>query len=132
MINAPNSTAAVGALYNHEQWRASLTYKYSGDYVAGYNGTHGIRLPGYDTFDGSIAYDFGHYAIKLQGSNLLDKRAITNFTGSTLYSTTDTGLYNLPVRPPVDGDPVGQVLRSQSIGIAKEAACEGRLLFCRV
>ena len=93
MINAPNSTAALGALYNHEQWRASLTYKYSGTYVAGYNGTQGIRLPGYDTFDGSIAYDFGHYAIKLQASNLLDKRAITNFTGQTLFSTTDTGLY---------------------------------------
>ena len=61
--------------------------------MAGYNGTQGIRLPGYDTFDGSIAYDFGHYAIKLQASNLLDKRAITNFTGQTLFSTTDTGLY---------------------------------------
>ena len=91
--NAPAWTDAAGVMYNHGQWRAALTYKQSGTYVAGYSGTTGIRLPGYDTVDGSIAYDFGHYAIKLQGSNLLDKRAITGFSGSTLYSTADTGLY---------------------------------------
>ena len=93
LTNAPAWTDAAGVIYNHQQWRASVTYKQSGTYVAGYNGTTGIRLPGYDTVDGSVSYDFGHYAIRLQGSNLLDKRAITGFNGATLYSVADTGLY---------------------------------------
>jgi iron complex outermembrane receptor protein len=91
--NAPINTFAIGGLYNYHQWQGSLTYKQSGPFVASYNGAHEEWLSGYDTFDGSVAYDFGRIKVKLQGFNLLDKRAITSFTGSKLYSTTDTGLY---------------------------------------
>jgi iron complex outermembrane receptor protein len=91
--HAPAWTDAAGVLYNEGPWRASLTYKQSGAFVVGYNGNQGIHLPGYDTFDGSVGYDFGRYAIKLQGFNLLDRRAITDFSGATLFSTADTGQY---------------------------------------
>lgn len=93
LANAPAWTDAAGVLYNHEHWRASLTYKQSGAYV--YSQSVGVRLPGYDTFDGSVGYDFGRYAVKLQGFNLLDKRAVTAFSGSVVYDNSfkDTGLY---------------------------------------
>ncbi len=96
LTNAPISTDAVGAIYNRDKWSGSLTYKQSGVYVAGYNSTTGkaIRLPGYDTFDASISYDFGHFLVKLQGFNLADRRAVTGFSGQVLNSIADTGLYS--------------------------------------
>ena len=94
LANAPKSTAAVGAIYHHGPWAASLTYKDSGPFV-NYNGPTRFHLPGYDAFDASLAYDFGHFRIKLQGFNLLDKRSITTFTpggtSTTLYQTVDPG-----------------------------------------
>jgi outer membrane receptor protein involved in Fe transport len=51
-------------------------------------------MSGYDTIDGSLAYDFGHFRVKLQGFNLLDRRAITSYTGGTkLFSAADPGIY---------------------------------------
>jgi iron complex outermembrane receptor protein len=89
--NAPRWTEAVGGVYNHGPWAATLTYKQSGTYTASLGSS--LSLPGYDSLDGSVAYDFGHFRIKADVFNLLDKRAITNFTGSTLFSKTDTGYY---------------------------------------
>jgi iron complex outermembrane receptor protein len=92
--NAPKWTDAVGAIYRQGQWAGSLSYKQSGQFVAGYNASNvAIRLPGYDTFDGSVSYTFGKYQVKLQAVNLFDKRAVTSFGGATLYSTADNGLY---------------------------------------
>ena len=74
-----------------------------GAYVSGSN--QALTLPGYDTFDGSLAYDFGHFQVKLQGFNLLDKRATTGYTcatnsgtstcvtGTALNTASDEGLY---------------------------------------
>jgi iron complex outermembrane receptor protein len=93
LTNSPGWTDAIGGLYRSGRWQGSLTYKQSGAYVATYNGGIGNRLPGYDTFDGSVSYDFGHVLLKLQAFNLLDRRAITSFNGSVLYSRTDPGLY---------------------------------------
>ena len=96
LANAPEWTDAVGAIFHKGPWQASLTYKQSGAYVGAYVGptaTQAIRLPGYDTFDGSVAYDFGKFRVKLQGFNLLDKRAITSFSAGTssshLYNPND-------------------------------------------
>jgi iron complex outermembrane receptor protein len=93
LTNAPNSTFAIGNIYHSGPWAGTISYKLSGPYVASYNGSQGNRLPGFDTLDASAAYDFGHFKIKLQAFNLLDKRAITTFNGATLYSTKDSGLY---------------------------------------
>ncbi len=96
--NAPGWTQAVGAIYSHGPWQASLTYKQVGSYVQ-YNTTNGgtpvtFHLPSYDTINGSLGYDFGHFQVKLQGFNLLDKRTITSFVpgggACQLYQTNDS------------------------------------------
>jgi iron complex outermembrane receptor protein len=89
ITNAPRWTDAAGVIYDRGPWTGTLTYKQSGTFVA----KGSVRLPGYDTLDASGAYDFGHFKLKLQVFNIFDKRAITAFNGSTLYSTTDSGLY---------------------------------------
>ncbi len=85
--NSPKWTDAFGAIYSHGPLQASLIYKQSGAYVGGYvnfpgaaNFGKAFNLPGYDTIDAAVAYDFGKFRVKLQGFNLADKRAITNFT----------------------------------------------------
>ena len=90
--NAPGWTDAMGAIYSHGRWQASLSYKQVGSYVQ-YNtiGTtnYTFHLPSYDTVNGSLGYDFGHFQVKLQGFNLLDRRTITSYTPSA----TATQLY---------------------------------------
>jgi len=99
IINAPRWTEAVGAIYAQGPWWLSVDYKQSGAYAVGNGdaqaplGSKELFLPGYDTVDGAISYDFGRFKVKVQGFNLLDRRAITSFSGSTLYSATDTGYY---------------------------------------
>ena len=109
LTNAPKWTDAVGAIYRGGPYAASLSYKQSGAFVAGYNtfnNNQALNLPGYDTLDGSVGYDFGRFAMKLQAFNLLDRRAITSYTcntvsgtslcvaASALRSTGDIGLYS--------------------------------------
>lgn len=99
--NAPRWTYAVGAIYNHGPWQGSLTYKNSGAYAASADSSgRSIWLPGYDTLDGSVGYDFGRLRAKLQVFNILDKRAITSYNGSVNINTAssaallaDPGLY---------------------------------------
>jgi iron complex outermembrane receptor protein len=91
LANAPKWTDAIGAIYRKDSLVGTVTYKQSGAYVPVLGASY--TLPGYDSLDGSVGYDFGRVALKLQAFNLLDKRAITGFNGSVLYSTKDTGLY---------------------------------------
>ncbi|HEX4180572.1 MAG TPA: TonB-dependent receptor [Caulobacteraceae bacterium] len=102
--NAPEWTDAAGAIYTHGPWQASLTYKQVGSYVeynpitgtacAGTGNVCTIRLPAYDTLNGAVGYDFGHFQMKLQGFNLLDRRQITSFTpggnACGLYTAVDS------------------------------------------
>ncbi len=88
LVNSPKWTYAGGLLYSHGPFKATLTYKDVGSQVTP------AYLPGYDTIDGSVGYDFTRrLGLKLQVFNLLDKRAITSFNGTTLYSATDPGIY---------------------------------------
>ena len=91
--NAPGWTDAVGGIYTHGPVQASLTYKQVGSYVA--YGATTFHLPSYGTVNGSLGYDFGHFLIKVQGFNLLDKRTVTSFvpsaTATQLYAPTDNG-----------------------------------------
>ncbi|QUD88025.1 TonB-dependent receptor [Phenylobacterium montanum] len=91
-LNAPKWTDAVGALYNKGPWSAAVTYKQTGAQVVAYS-PNAQELPAYDTTDASVAYDFGHFKVKLAGFNLFDNRAVINFSGATLYSAADAGLY---------------------------------------
>jgi iron complex outermembrane receptor protein len=105
VTNAPKWTYAAGGIYHAGPWAASLTYKNSGAYVAGYDGAgHALHLPGYDSVDASVSYDFGRrISLQLQALNLADKRAITSFSGAALYSLSDTGLYQYQAGRMVEG-----------------------------
>lgn len=81
VANAPRSTYAAGVIYNQGPWAGTLTYKNVGAFLS--NGFNTPYLPGYDTLNASGAYDFGRFRVKLQVFNILDKRAITSYTGTT-------------------------------------------------
>ncbi len=95
ITNAPKWTYALGGIYHYGPWAASLSYKDSGAYVATYNAAgSAVNLPGYNSLDASVTYDFDRFRVKLQAFNLADKRAITAFSGTTLFSISDPGLYS--------------------------------------
>lgn len=79
LAGAPLWTDAFGAIYDHDHWRGSLTFKQVGTSVQ-YNGPIVFRLPSYWSFDASAGYDFGRFAIKLQAFNLTDNRTIIAFS----------------------------------------------------
>jgi iron complex outermembrane receptor protein len=82
--NAPLWTDAFGAIYTHGPWSGTLTYKQSGAYVVyGQVDNDKFKFSGFDTIDASLAYNFGRVIVKLQGFNLLDRRAITAYVPSS-------------------------------------------------
>jgi len=91
VANAPRYTAAGGVIYNQGPWAGAITYKQVGAFSS--NGPGTPYLPGYGTLNGSAAYDFGHFKLKLQVANMLDKRDVTSFNGSKLYTVSDPGFY---------------------------------------
>jgi iron complex outermembrane receptor protein len=83
-LDAPKWTDAFGMIYTYQRWQGSLTYKEVGAqvaYVDASNVEHEIGA--YNTTNATVAYDFGHFKVKLSGFNLFDHRAITSATGST-------------------------------------------------
>ena len=105
IANAPKSTYALGGVYHQGPWAVTLTYKNSGPFVAGYDKSGAaLRLPGYDTLDATVRYDIDtHLYVQVGAFNLADKRAITSFNGATLFSTTDTGLYQFQAGRMLEG-----------------------------
>ena len=77
----------------------SVTYKQVGDAVVYSTGGATItqlKIPCYDRWNAALAYDFKTFEIKLQGFNLLDRRALTNYVPSgngetTIYQTAQPG-----------------------------------------
>jgi iron complex outermembrane receptor protein len=103
IVALPNSTAATGAIFSQGPWQGAVTYKYVGRAPGVYNtgGTvttpdgqvvlngHSSFVPSYDEINASVAYDFGHFRVKLAGYNLADKRTVTSVTSlsaSNLYT----------------------------------------------
>lgn len=113
LANAPEFTAAVGALYSEGGWSGSLIYKVNGpvrqkDFTAGKAAINGVayydyyQTPSYGTLDLAMAYTltgrsaFGK-SLKLQLNvfNVLDNNAVTAIsTGTT--TTYDTYVYQTP------------------------------------
>jgi iron complex outermembrane receptor protein len=96
-LNAPKWTDAVGALYTYDKWQASLIWKEVGSQVVFYNGSSATTTPdgvflaanqarqisSYNTINASLAYDFGHFKMKVAAFNLADHRALTSITDPT-------------------------------------------------
>jgi iron complex outermembrane receptor protein len=90
-LNAPKWTDAFGVIYDYHRWQGSISYKEVGDQVA-YdialnaalpNNMTEVEIGSYNTTNATVAYDFGHFKVKLSGFNLFDHRAITSATGPT-------------------------------------------------
>jgi iron complex outermembrane receptor protein len=97
LAQVPEWTDAVGGLYAHGPWHASLTYKQVGSQyeAGGLNGVQ-IKIPSYDTANADVAYNYRTYQIKLQVFNLFDKRQITSYVPSgseTALFQSDGGIY---------------------------------------
>lgn len=113
LANAPEFTAALGALYSEGGWSGSLLYKVTGpvrqkDYSVGKAAINGAayydyyQTPSYGTLDLAAAYTFSGGSafgkkVKLQLNvfNLLDNNAVTAIsTGAT--TNYDTYVYQTP------------------------------------
>jgi iron complex outermembrane receptor protein len=91
LANAPKWTYAAGGIYHGGPWALSLSYKNSGAYIS----DDGPRMPGYDSIDASVRYDFcKRFYAQLQAFNLADKRATTSLKG---------GLYQFQAGRTIEG-----------------------------
>jgi iron complex outermembrane receptor protein len=113
LANAPEFTAALGALYSEGGWSGSLIYKVNGpvrqkDFTAGKAAINGVayydyyQTSSYGTLDLAMAYTltgsspFGKkMKLQLNVFNVLDNNAVTGIsTGAT--TTYDTYVYQTP------------------------------------
>jgi iron complex outermembrane receptor protein len=77
--NSPKGTAAAGVIYAQGPWMATVDDKYVGAQVGSDGATN---LPGYNTVDATLAYDFGRFKVKLAVFNIGDNRAQVDFDGT--------------------------------------------------
>jgi iron complex outermembrane receptor protein len=89
IANAPKSTAALGVIYNRDEWYASLIDKYVGTRYGDVGQT--IPLSAYSTLDGALGYTVGqngptwlrNASLKLAVNNLIDSHKIYALAGYT-------------------------------------------------
>jgi iron complex outermembrane receptor protein len=78
IANAPKSTAAVGVLFNNENWSISLADKYTGEEWANEGEPSNFRVSGYNSTDLSVVYRFGRYRLEGAVYNLFDSQKFTS------------------------------------------------------
>ena len=78
IANAPKSTAAVGVLFNNENWSISLADKYTGEEWANEGEPVNFRVAGYNSTDLSVVYRFGRYRLEGAVYNLFDSQKFTS------------------------------------------------------
>jgi len=89
VADAPKSTAALGVIYNHAQWYASLIDKYVGTRFGDVG--QAIPLAAYSTLDGALGYTvreegpvwLHNASVRLTLNNLLDSHKIYALAGYT-------------------------------------------------
>jgi iron complex outermembrane receptor protein len=89
IADAPKSTAALGVIFNHAEWYASLLDKYVGSRFGDVG--QAIPLGAYSTLDGALGYTVGENGpaglrkatIKLALNNLVDSHKIYALAGYT-------------------------------------------------
>jgi iron complex outermembrane receptor protein len=78
LANAPKSTAAVGVLFNNENWSISLADKYTGEEWANEGEPSNFHVSGYNSTDLSVVYRFGRYRLEGAVYNLFDSQKFTS------------------------------------------------------
>ena len=93
IANAPETTGALGAIYNQDGLYASLMGKWVGSRFGDVGQTQGLSP--FFTLDASVAYDLSHFAdvlnatsVKVQVNNLTDVTKIINLAGYTVQDGT--------------------------------------------
>lgn len=75
---APKSTAAVGGLWQDDDWSVSLTDKYTGESWGAEGEPAAYKIPGYHSADLTVVYRFDRYRIEAAVYNLTDSRKFTD------------------------------------------------------
>jgi iron complex outermembrane receptor protein len=78
IAGAPESTAALGAYYQDENWTASIADKYTGVQWGAEGEPSAYKIPGYHSTDLTIAYRFGRYRLEGAVYNLFDSQKVTS------------------------------------------------------
>jgi iron complex outermembrane receptor protein len=80
IAGAPESTAAVGAVFHNDSWTVSLIDKYAGRQWAAEGEPAAYAIPGYHSADLTAVYRFGEGRYRIEGAiyNLTDSQHFTN------------------------------------------------------
>jgi iron complex outermembrane receptor protein len=78
VANAPEYTVASGILFKHGPIRFSLTNKYTGQQWAIEGEVPAYRIPGYDSANASLRYEFGKLRLGVEVENIFDTTSVTN------------------------------------------------------
>ena len=78
IAGAPKSTAAVGVLYNDENWSVSLADKYVGESWANEGEPSNFRIAPYTSADLTVVYKFDRYRLEGAVYNLGDSTHVTS------------------------------------------------------
>ncbi|HEX5265071.1 MAG TPA: TonB-dependent receptor [Phenylobacterium sp.] len=78
IAGAPESTAALGAYYQDENWTVSLADKYTGLQWGAEGEPAAYKIPGYHSTDLTVVYRFGRYRLEGAIYNLFDSQKFTS------------------------------------------------------
>ncbi|MBO9581033.1 MAG: TonB-dependent receptor [Sphingobium sp.] len=78
VANAPEYTVATGILYKRGPIRFSLTNKYTGRQWAVEGQDDNYRIPGYDSANASLRYEFGKFRVGVEVENIFGTTSVTN------------------------------------------------------
>jgi iron complex outermembrane receptor protein len=78
IAGAPKSTAAIGGLYQDDNWSISLVDKYTGEQWGAEGEPAAYHIPGYHSADLSVVYRIDRYRFEAAIYNLFDSKKFTS------------------------------------------------------
>jgi iron complex outermembrane receptor protein len=78
IAGAPETTAALGAYYQDDNWTISLADKYTGVQWGAEGEPAAYKIPGYHSTDLTVVYRFGRYRLEGAVYNLFDSEQFTS------------------------------------------------------
>jgi iron complex outermembrane receptor protein len=81
LAQAPNYTALLGAIYNHDGFNISYLHKFTGRQFA--DPTNLVRVPSYNNAIAAVGYSFKNYTVGVTVYNVFDDRSTTSIGSPT-------------------------------------------------
>ena len=78
IAGAPKSTAAIGGLYQDDNWSISLVDKYTGEQWGAEGEPAAYHIPGYHSADLSVVYRIDRYRLEAAIYNIFDSQKFTS------------------------------------------------------